>query len=86
VSFDNQRDFEKFVRNISILISIQQLKPTSINELAKLLEKDHSTLNKLIIFFEKEGVVKIKEGKVNGRAVKTPRVDYDRIEFKLAAV
>ena len=85
VSFDNRRDFEKFVRNISILISIQQLKPTSINELAKLIEKDQSTLNKLIIFFEEVGVVKIKEGRVNGRAVKTPRVEYDRIEFKLAA-
>lgn len=85
VSFDNRRDFEKFIRNISILISIQQLKPTSINELAKLIEKDQSTLNKLIIFFEEVGVVKIKEGRVNGRAVKTPRVEYDRIEFKLAA-
>ena len=40
VSFDNRRDFERFVKNISILVSIQQLKPRSINELAKLLDKD----------------------------------------------
>lgn len=55
VSFDNRRDFEKFVRNISVLISIQQLKPMSINELAMLIDKDQSTLNKLIIFLRKWG-------------------------------
>ena len=51
VSFDNRRDFEKFLRNINILISIQQLRPSSVNELARLIEKDQSTLNKLMIFF-----------------------------------
>lgn len=85
VSFDNRKDFERFVKNISILVSIQQLKPKSINELAKLLDKDQSTLNKLILFFEDMGVLTIEEDKVKGRAVKIPKVEYDRIEFRLDA-
>jgi len=85
VSFDNRKDFERFVKNISILISIQQLKPVSVNELARLLDKDQSSLNKLIVFFEDVGVVQIQEGKIKGRAVKTPKVEYDRIEFRLNA-
>jgi predicted transcriptional regulator len=66
-------------------VSIRNLNPKSINELAKMIDKDQSTLNKLILFFEKMGVLKIKEGKVNGKAVKTPKVEYDTIEFKLKA-
>jgi predicted transcriptional regulator len=85
VSFDSKKDFERFVINISVLLSIQQLKPASIYELAKLLKKDQSTLNKLILFFEEIGVVRVEEKKVKGRAVKAPRVEYDRIEFKLDA-
>lgn len=85
VSFDNRKDFERFVRNVSILVSIQQMKPASVYELSKLLGKDQSTLNKLIIFFEEIGVIKITESRVGGRAVKTPRVEYDTIEFRLDA-
>jgi predicted transcriptional regulator len=85
VSFDNRKDFERFVRNMSVLVSIQQMKPVSVNELSKMLDKDQSTLNKLIIFFEQMGVVKIVESKIHGRAVKTPKVEYDTIEFRLAA-
>ena len=85
VSFDNKKDFDRFVKNISILISIQQLKPNSIYELSKLLDKDQSSLNKLILFFEDIGVIKVEERKVKGRNVKSPKVEYDRIEFKLDA-
>ena len=83
VSFNNRKDFERFVRNVSILMSIQQLNPISVNELSKMLNKDQSSLNKLIMFFEKVGVIKILESKVHGRAVKTPKVEYDTIEFRL---
>ena len=85
VSFDNRKDFERFVKNMSILVSIQQMKPNSVYELSKMLNKDQSTLNKLIIFFEQLGVVRIMESRVGGRAVKTPKVDYDAIEFKINA-
>ena len=85
VSFDNRKDFERFVRNMSVLVSIQQMKPVSINELSKMIDKDQSSLNKLIIFFEEIGVIRIEESKVQGRAVKTPKVEYDTIEFRLVA-
>lgn len=85
VSFDNKKDFERFMRNISILVSIQQLKPNSIYELSKLIDKDQSSLNKLILFFEEIGVVRIEERKVNGRYVKSPKVEYGSIEFNLDA-
>lgn len=85
IAFDNKKDFEKFVRNITILISIQSLKPKSVYELAKMIDMDQSNLNKIILFFEDMGVLKVKERKVNGRTVKTPVVKYEKIEFDLVA-
>ena len=85
IAFDNKKDFEKFVKNIDILISIQNLKPSSIYELAKMLGKNQSNLNKLISFFEFYGIVKIQEETINNRKVKRPIVDYKRIEFDLEA-
>lgn len=46
---------------------------------------DTSNLNKTILFFEKIGALRIKEQTVGGRAVRTPIVDYNKIEFDLAA-
>lgn len=44
---------------------------------------DVSNLNKLIDFFEAVGAIKIKSKTVSGRAVKTPIVEYEQIEFDL---
>jgi predicted transcriptional regulator len=85
VSFDNQKDFTTFIKNIEILMAIQKLKPKSVYELAKLLGKDQSNINKVIIFFESHGVIKIKEEKINNRTVKRPIVEYKKIEFDLSA-
>lgn len=85
ISFDTRRDFELFARNIYILSNILAYKPRSVYELAKISGMDTSNLNKIILFFEKVGAIKIKEQTISGRAVRTPIVDYDRIEFKLAA-
>lgn len=85
IAFDNKKDFEKFIKNIDILISIQNLKPKSVYELSKMLGKDQSNLNKIICFFEEYGVIKTKETKVNNRSVKMPVVDYEKIEFNLSA-
>lgn len=85
IAFDNKKDFEKFVKNIDILISIQNLKPNSIYELAKILGKNQSNLNKLISFFEFYGIIKIQEKTINNRKVKKPIVDYKKIEFDLNA-
>lgn len=85
IAFDNKRDFEKFIKNIDIIMSIQNLRPKSIYELSKILNKDQSNLNKIICFFESYGVIKIQEKKINNRSIKTPIVEYKKIEFNLNA-
>ena len=85
ISFDNKKDFLKFIKNIDVLMAILNLKPHSIYELAKLLGRDQSNINKVILFFESHGVVKIKSVKSNNRTLKKPVVDYQKIEFDLKA-
>lgn len=85
ISFDSQKDFNRFVLNLSILKYVLAFKPKSVYELAKLTGMDVSNLNKIILFFEEVGVIKIKTGKVSGRTVRTPIVEYDTVEFRLAA-
>lgn len=83
LSFDNKKDFDRFVRNLGILSAILIHKPKSVYELAKLVDMDVSNLNKLILFFETTGAIKIKTSTVDGRSVKRPIVEYGQIEFDL---
>ena len=85
ISFDNRKDFDIFARNIHILSKVLAFKPKSVYELAKLCGIDTSNLNKIILFFERIGALRIKEQIIGGRSVRTPIVDYGRIEFDLAA-
>lgn len=85
VSFDNKTDFNRFVRNIPILSAIIVFKPRSIYELAKITGIDVSNLNKVIQFFERIGVIRVKNARLYGRKVKQPHVEYDEVTFKLAA-
>ena len=85
ISFDNKKDFDRFVKNIGILSLISALKPKSVYELAKLADMDVSNLNKIILFFEEFGVIKVIRTKVDGRTVAKPIVEFDKIEFDLAA-
>lgn len=85
ISFDNKNDFERFIRNIDILTYIINLKPSSVYELAKLAKRDVSNLNKIIKFFNELGVIKIQKNKISGRNINKPIVEYDTIQFKLAA-
>jgi len=85
VSFDNKRDFNRFVRNIPVLSAIIVYKPRSVYELAKITNVDVSNLNKIIRFFEEIGVVHIKASKLDGRSVKQPLVEYEEVTFRLAA-
>ena len=85
ISFDNRKDFERFIRHISILTMILALKPRSVYELAKLSHMDVSNLNKIILFFEEVGAIRLKTTKIMGRTVKQPIVEYQKIEFDLAA-
>ena len=85
LSFDNKKDFDRFVKNLGILSAILTHKPKSIYELAKLIDMDISNLNKLVAFFETIRAIKIKTSTVSGRTVKTPIVEYGHIEFALKA-
>lgn len=85
ISFDNRKDFDLFARNIHVLSKVLAFKPKTVYELAKICGIDTSNLNKIILFFEKIGALRIKRHKIAGRSVKTPIVDYRRIEFNLAA-
>ncbi len=85
LSFDNKKNFDRFVKNLGILSAILTYKPKSVYELAKLVDMDVSNLNKLIVFFEAVGAITIKMSTVSGRTVKTPVVEYGHIEFDLKA-
>jgi len=85
ISFSDMKQFKKFIGNIDILTSIQLFKPNSIYELANIMQKDVSNINRLINFFEEIGAIRIEEKVVGSRNVKTPMVDYDKIEFDLVA-
>jgi predicted transcriptional regulator len=85
ISFDNKKDFDRFVRHIFILSNILAFKPKSIYELAKLSNLDVSNLNKILAFFEEVGAIQLKDNIVGGRNVRTPFVGYDKIEFDLRA-
>ena len=86
ISFENKKDFNKFIKNISVLMAILNFKPHSIYQLAKIADRDLSNIKKIVAFFEEIGAVQIKEEKVSGRTVKKPVVDYDRVEFDLKVV
>lgn len=85
LSFDNKKDFDRFVKNLGILSAIINHRPKSVYELAKLVNMDVSNLNKLIVFFETTGAIAIKTHIISGRTVKTPVVEYENIEFALKA-
>ncbi len=85
ISFEDQKDFNKFLKNISLLSLILIHSPESIYELANLANKDISNLRRIISFFEKIGVIKIKESVISGRKVKKPFVEYQKVEFDLRA-
>lgn len=83
ISFESKKDFNKFVKNMYILMAILNDKPRSIYQLAKVIDRDLSNIKKVVTFFEEIGAIQIKEEKVSGRKVKRPVVDYDKVEFNL---
>ena len=85
ISFESKKEFDRFVKNMSILAVIYKQKPKSVYELAKLVDMDVSNLNKLMDFFAMVGAIKLQASTVGGRAVKTPVVEYGQIEFDLRA-
>jgi predicted transcriptional regulator len=85
LSFTEPKDFNRFVKNMSLLLWIKQLKPKSVYELSQMLEQDPSNVAKLIRFFEQYGIVKLQTKKKGKTTVKIPIVEYEKIEFDLAS-
>ncbi len=85
ISFTDMKEFRKFINHIDVLTAIQMFQPNSIYELANIMERDIANLNRIINYYESIGAIKTKDKIVKGRAVKTPIVDYSKIEFDLAA-
>ena len=85
IAFDNRKNFERFVSNLHVLQLIRTLKPSSVYDLSKKSGLDVSNLNKIISFFELVGVIEVAHSKSNGRNIRAPKVNYDKIEFDLAA-
>jgi predicted transcriptional regulator len=85
ISFSDMKQFKKFVGNIDLLKCIQLFKPQSIYELAHIMKKDVGNINRLIAFFESIGAIRVENNVIGNRNVKTPKVDYERIEFDLVA-
>lgn len=65
--FDNKKDFGRFVKNLEVLSAILVYKPKSIYELAKLVDRGVSNLNKVILFFETVGSIKIRTSTMSGK-------------------
>ncbi|MDR0774697.1 MAG: MarR family transcriptional regulator [Rickettsia sp.] len=65
---------------IELMNFIKHENPKSISELAKMIQKDISTVQKKINNLEKEGLVELKEGAKNS---KIPTLNYDKIEIAI---
>jgi predicted transcriptional regulator len=76
ISFRNLED-----KNIHLLSMIITYKPRSVYKLAKLSKIDVSNLNRMILFFEEFGVLKLKEMKVDGRNVNHASRNHERQSF-----
>jgi len=85
ISFESKKDFNKFVKNLHILMFILSDSPASIYDLAIIANINVSNLRRIIAFFEEVGAIKIEESVIAGRKVKKPIVEYDKIEFDLKA-
>ena len=85
IAFESEKDFNRFLKNIKILMVILHHKPKSIYELAKVCDKDLANVKKILKFFEEIGAIRIEKKTQGGRQVKKPVVDYSRIEFDLEA-
>ena len=72
-----------FSKSIGIFVVVMATQIFMRSGIAESLVMDISNLNKLIDFFEMVGVIKIKKSMVDGRALKTPFVEYGQIEFDL---
>ena len=67
--------------DLELLDTIKNKKPESLTEIAKLLNKDISSIHRNINKLKEDGFIELKEGNVNN--MKTPVFNYDKIEIAI---
>jgi predicted HTH transcriptional regulator len=73
------RDYNSITMlELELMNFIKHENPKSINELAKMIKKDKSTISRKISNLEKEGFINLIEGTKNSRI---PVLNYDKIEI-----
>ena len=67
--------------DLELLDTIKNKKPKSLTEIAKILNKDISSIHRNINKLKEDGFIELKEGNVNN--MKTPVFNYDKIEIAI---
>jgi len=65
--------------DLELLDTIKNNKPESISEIAKIMNKDVSTIQRNINKLKEDGFIELQERKINN--MKTPIFNYDKIEI-----
>jgi len=67
--------------DLKLLDTIKNNHPKSLTDLAKVMNKDVSTVQRNIVKLKEDGFIELKEGNKNN--MKTPFFNYDKIEIAM---
>jgi len=67
--------------DLELLDTIKNDKPQSLTEIAKIMNKDVSSIQRNVNKLKEDGFIELKEGNINN--MKTPVFNYDRIEIAI---
>ena len=67
--------------DLELLDTIKNSKPKSLTDLANLVNKDVSSIQRNIVKLKEKGFIELKEGNINN--MKTPFFNYDKIEIAM---
>ncbi|OGL45848.1 MAG: hypothetical protein A2149_08460 [Candidatus Schekmanbacteria bacterium RBG_16_38_11] len=85
VYFENLETIRKILtdRRLEVLRIIKEKKPSSIYQLAQILERDLKNVNEDLRLLQESGLVSLKKSKKDRERI-TPSVDYDAIQLNIA--
>ncbi|WP_297898524.1 HVO_A0114 family putative DNA-binding protein [Methanobrevibacter sp.] len=67
--------------DLELLDTIKNSKPNSLTEIAKIMKKDVSNIQRNVNKLKEDGFIELKEGNINN--MKTPVFNYDKIEIAI---
>ncbi|MFV1977067.1 MAG: hypothetical protein ACC651_15095 [Candidatus Scalindua sp.] len=85
ISFESLGVMRKFITDerLRILTTVKKYHPSSIYELAKMLERDTKNVSNDVNYLENIGLLEIKKTN-KGRSKSTPLVNYDKILLEIS--